>query len=243
LPDATITIEKVWKGEPQDGQYGTFHKYDVQFVGGGKARYVTFKDELGEKATANQGRKVLVTFEEPKEEGHNPKLTAISDPLDESVAAAPTSNGARQTKQPEAPETQASIAASVALKEANAYVTKNPMEAPELFSLADQMFDWLMSKSQAAAPEKGAQSLPGASEQPATEGQIKEIAELLVVLEKQTPASPDPTWTWTSEAQKYCSANFDKNSLVTLTKAEANQLRGHLEDRIASIQAEKGIPF
>jgi hypothetical protein len=142
------------------------------------------------------------------------------------------------------PDDERGINARRALQDSVAHCIAVPTgDVSIALSVADSFFDWLMSKSNGAAPEKPAQSLPGASEQPASEGQIKEIAELLAVLEKQTPASPDPNWTWTNEAQSYCKANFEKSSLVSLTKAEANQLREHLEERVAAIQAESGIPF
>jgi hypothetical protein len=244
LPDATITIEKVWKGDEQEGQYGPYFKYDVQYAGGGKARYVTFKDELGAKAEASIGREVLVTYEEPTQEGRNPKITAISDPLDDSVTAAPALGTGEYVKGKDAPETRAAIAAAVALDKA--VLRANSQDAvtrADVLSLADEYFGWLISKSQAATPEKPSQSLPGASEQPAGEGQITEIGQLLAVLEKQTPASPDPSWTWADEARRYTKANFEKESSKELTKAEANQLREYLEERIAAIQAEVGIPF
>jgi hypothetical protein len=188
---------------------------------------------------AAPGSKVEVTREK---QGDFWNITGVKPAsADAPVTATPALGTGEYVKGKEAPETRAGIASSVALKAAIDYAAVKP--DTNIRETADSFYDWLMAKSAAATPEKPSQGLPGASEQPAGEGQITEIGQLLAVLEKQTPASPDPSWTWADEARRYTKANFEKSSSTELTKAEANQLREYLEERIAAIQAEAGVPF
>jgi hypothetical protein len=228
MPDAQITIEKVWTSGGE-GDYGPYTKYDVQPREDKKARYVTFKDAIGQKAQANVGRKVLVTYDDAQD-GKNPKLTAVSDPLDD---AAPTPGSGEYVKGKEPPETRRGIAASVALKEAvnRAATTPNP-EAVDVLATAETFYEWLVSKTEPAEPQKPSQDDTG----PATEEQQ---ARLLLALDS-LPPPPDGTESWSAVAKRFSEQQFDKSSSVQLTGYEIETLIEYVKG--LSLGTEK-VPF
>lgn len=231
LPDTQVVIERVWTSEGE-GDYGPYTKYDVQPAEDRTARYVTYKDELGLKAQANVGRKVLLTWEAPKKEGNRPKLVNISDPLDDTVSA-PTPGTGDYVKGKEAPETRRSIAAAVALKEAvNTWsASTKDIQQAEVLEWADSFYEWLISKSEAASPEKANESVT----EP-TQEQRDKLAALLEKLNTQSPKQEGQE-SWKHDLMRHADHVFGKHEGLT------GEQYGQLIEQAEFFVKDEALPF
>lgn len=228
MPDAQIVIKKVWT-KTGTSDYGDYTRYDVQPQDGDqKLRYKTFKDDIGQKAQSLEGRKVLIQY---TEKDNNKMIDSISDPLDDTVAPATTTGGGGGTKMAEAPETRAGITASVALQHAVAYLSDDPGNDTDPLVLADAFYAWIMSKVEAATPEKAAESVPDPSDE-----QRERLAGLLTKLNAEYPKNEGQK-PYIDDLAVFCKQTFGKEG--DLNRDEFETLIGYAEGMLKDVT----VPF
>ena len=233
MPDVQATIRKVWTANGS-GDYGDWTRYDVAVKeGDAKVRYKTFNDELGQKAQASEGRRVLITFTE--KDGGN-MIDSISDPLDDAPTAGASSSGPG-TRMAEAPETQASIRAAVALQQAVQFGEWASSDGPgpdvlaDTLTVAEHFYGWLESKVDAVAPPAASQGVsePSQEQRQRLDAIVKNLNEKHPKQEGQKP--------WLDDLAVFCRETFGKEG--GLNSQEYETLIGYAE----GLGADEELPF